>query len=134
MRLKRHGKFIQVIEADGFRIGQAYMMKSGWYKGYMLRLDWIAKQKHLYIFGTGARERQMSGAITHHGKQIQINTYPSELWLQVPVIVGMSIEQRLSKSNNVTIIKLASTGNKAAIKEFIRRFKKVPKLMKKDVI
>lgn len=111
-----------VLQAEGIEIGKAYQLTGGFYKGKMMLVDWISFNKKIY-HEDGKKYRQISGTVV--SVKVKYNTISAHLTSQV-----VHSNSPLGKLSNLSIIRAAKTGNKKAVCEFIRRFKKLPKINK----
>lgn len=110
-----------VIQAEGIEVGKAYQLTSGYYRGKMFLVQWISFDKK--ITDHGKRYRQMCGVIPSN--KVKYNITSNHLTSQM-----LHSNSPLGKISNLSIIRAAKLGNKKALCEFIRRFKKLPKINK----
>lgn len=103
-----------------FKIGNIYIINQGNYKNKRFIVDWISKNKNILINNT--RQHQVNGRIVD--SKIKCN-FPMSFLSERKIN-----NNPLSKLSNLIIIKQAKIGNKKAVQEFIRRFKKMPKINK----
>lgn len=98
--------------------GKGYKIKQGNFTGKMFEVIWVSKNKIIYF--KGIQQQQVNGKI------ISTNSICN---LPISFLAPKTLHP-LSKLSNLMIIRAAKNGNKKAIQEFIRRFKKVPKITK----
>jgi len=110
-----------VLQAEGIEVGKAYQLTGGFYKGKMMLVEWISFNK--ILFHEGKRYRQISGTVV--SVKVKYNITSAHLTSQI-----LHSNSPLGKISNLNIIRAAKLGNKKALCEFIRRFKKLPKINK----
>lgn len=108
---------------DGYTVRQKYQLNNGFHKGKYVVLIWIARHKQLVIGNKTYRQVLCQLLNTKRYINTQLN-YLSPINQNV----DSSKKKKLNHVSNKIIIKLAKLGNKDAKQEFIRRFKKSPKL------
>lgn len=120
-----------VVEAEGIVVGKSYRLTGGHYAGKMFTAVWISFNRTIQMKNQKShpntavgRYRQIHGLVV--GTKIKINTVSIHLTSQLH-IVG---DSPLSKLSNKSIVLAAGKGNKKAIQEFVKRFKRMPKINK----
>lgn len=107
-------------ELDGFKVGKTYRLKSGSYKDEDVVLTWINPRKNVKI-----------GKIIHNqiictvlSKHIHLNTVLANL-----KDIGI-LKPDYSTLENKDLFVYVKSGMKEAVKEFVKRFGKLPKTYK----
>lgn len=113
---------VKVIKSVGIiNVGDIYTVTEGEYSGKKILIEWISPNKQIHI-GNNQMRRQVYGRLLNSSKKI--NTILE--FLQEYIDLKQSI--KIKKMSDFDLIKLCKKRNKDAIKEFIRRFKKMPKI------
>lgn len=112
-------KSVGIIETGGI-----YTVGEGTYQGNKIFVSWICPKKQIHI-GNNIMCRQVYGRILNSGKKI--NTVLEFL----QEYLDLKKQIRIKNMSDIDIIRQCKRNNKDAIKEFVRRFKKMPKINKK---
>lgn len=111
----------KVIKSIGIiNVGDIYTITEGEFVGKSILIEWISPNKQIHI-GNNQMRRQVYGKLLNSNKRI--NTILE--FLKEYIDLKNSI--RIKNMSDFDLIKLCKKDNKNAIKEFVRRFKKLPK-------
>lgn len=119
----------QILEAEGIKVGGTYKLIEGWFAGELMKVRYIAPYKQLTVHGSNIRHRQVSGDLLNG--QGQVNPMIKSLIdPAIDIRRKPAITNPMKTASNKIVIKLAKSGNRKAVQEFVRRFKKKPNFSK----
>lgn len=113
---------VEIIKKVGpIQVGQTYLMTEGNFAGQTILVEWINPDKQIHI-GNNIMCRQIYGKVIGTRKKIN---YILEFLVEY-----QELKRKLKWKNmsDFDLIMLTKRRNKDAIREFIRRFKKMPKI------
>jgi hypothetical protein len=119
MKVIRHGSTIKVLEVNNITVGKTYRLTNGWHKGKIVTVTWISMNKNVFV-----NKQRLHKVEVKLSNGLIVNTDTSNL------TVLAKLGSPLSKLSDLKLILLTKTGNKLAVQEFVRRFKKMPKINK----
>ncbi len=123
----------RVIGVGDFKINQLYVLNCGYYRGQVVKLEWISTNKPIFLEGKHHRQisvilindqnKKIVSQLNHLSVRKGIPNYPSP-----PVVVKLTTNNPFKNLSNKNLIHLAvKSDNRKVLQEYIRRFKKKPK-------
>ena len=112
----------KIIKSVGIvDVGSIYTVGDGYHKGSKILIEWICPQKQVQI-GNNIMCRQVHGRLLNSSKKI--NTVLEFL----QEYIDLKKQIKIKNMSDLDLIRQCKRNNKEAIKEFVRRFKKLPKI------
>lgn len=121
MKRQHTSSDIEIVESVGvIELGGIYTIQDGAsYDGRKIVIDYISPNKQIYVKGKMCRQA--------HGRLLNSSTKINVVLELLKEYID-SKKPNYKKFDNLKIIKLCKKNDKNAITEFVRRFKKLPKI------